>query len=322
MSNARTMRKATTMRNASTVAVIGASGHIGSFLIPRLVKAGHKVIALSRGATRPYVADEAWQAVDERIVDRVVLEERGEFGTYVAALEADIVVDLICFTPESADQLLQAIDGKVRHLIHCGSIWVHGANTGVAHTEECAHKPLGDYGRNKSLIQHQLLPASNAHTSVSILHPGHLVGPGWVPLNPAGHFDPQLFADFEAGHDIVLPGDGSHTLHHVHADDVARAFIALIDNRAVVAGHCFNIVSDQALSLRQYAQALSAHFASASQVSFLPFDEWRAHQSTGNAEVSWEHLSHNSLASNAKLKNILGFSPQYSSMDAIIDSIA
>ena len=32
------------------IAVIGGSGHVGSFLVPRLVRAGHEVLNLSRGA--------------------------------------------------------------------------------------------------------------------------------------------------------------------------------------------------------------------------------------------------------------------------------
>jgi uncharacterized protein YbjT (DUF2867 family) len=39
------------------VVVIGATGHIGTYLVPRLVRAGHDVIALSRG-TRDYVGAE------------------------------------------------------------------------------------------------------------------------------------------------------------------------------------------------------------------------------------------------------------------------
>ena len=38
--------------------VIGGSGHVGSFLVPRLVRAGHEVVNLSRGARAPYVDDE------------------------------------------------------------------------------------------------------------------------------------------------------------------------------------------------------------------------------------------------------------------------
>jgi nucleoside-diphosphate-sugar epimerase len=31
------------------VVVIGATGHIGSYLVPRLVRGGHEVLAMSRG---------------------------------------------------------------------------------------------------------------------------------------------------------------------------------------------------------------------------------------------------------------------------------
>ena len=30
------------------VAVIGATGHVGGYLVPRLVRAGHEVVALTR----------------------------------------------------------------------------------------------------------------------------------------------------------------------------------------------------------------------------------------------------------------------------------
>ena len=36
------------------VVVIGATGHIGSYLVPRLVRAGNEVIAVSRGERAPY----------------------------------------------------------------------------------------------------------------------------------------------------------------------------------------------------------------------------------------------------------------------------
>ena len=38
----------------SRVVVIGATGHVGTYLVPRLVRAGHEVVALSRGEREPY----------------------------------------------------------------------------------------------------------------------------------------------------------------------------------------------------------------------------------------------------------------------------
>ena len=47
----------------SRVVVIGATGHIGTYLVPRLVDRGHEVIAVSRGARGPYQASPRWAAV-------------------------------------------------------------------------------------------------------------------------------------------------------------------------------------------------------------------------------------------------------------------
>ena len=44
----------------SRVVVIGATGHIGTYLVPRLVRGGHEVIAMSRGERDPYHASAQW----------------------------------------------------------------------------------------------------------------------------------------------------------------------------------------------------------------------------------------------------------------------
>jgi nucleoside-diphosphate-sugar epimerase len=78
------------------IVVIGGSGHVGSFLVPRLVRAGHEVVSLTCGARAPYVDDEAWSQVEQILVDRVAEDAAGTFGMRVAGLEAKVVVDMIC----------------------------------------------------------------------------------------------------------------------------------------------------------------------------------------------------------------------------------
>ena len=50
------------------VVVIGGCGHIGSYLVPKLVKAGHKVVSISRGQSKPYTEDAAWREVEPMIL--------------------------------------------------------------------------------------------------------------------------------------------------------------------------------------------------------------------------------------------------------------
>ena len=54
----------------SRVVVIGATGHIGSYLVPRLVRAGHEVIAMSRGEREPYHPSAQWASASRVSVDR------------------------------------------------------------------------------------------------------------------------------------------------------------------------------------------------------------------------------------------------------------
>lgn len=115
----------------SRIVVIGATGHIGTYLVPRLALAGHDVIAVSRGVAKPYQQSGAWSKVTTVVLDRESEEAAGTFGTKIADLGADIVIDCICFTLASSNQLADALEGKVSQFIHVGTIWTHGFSTVV-----------------------------------------------------------------------------------------------------------------------------------------------------------------------------------------------
>jgi nucleoside-diphosphate-sugar epimerase len=64
----------------SRIVVIGATGHVGTYLVPRLVRAGHQVVALSRGAREPYLPAPEWHRVERVLVDREAEDAAGRFG--------------------------------------------------------------------------------------------------------------------------------------------------------------------------------------------------------------------------------------------------
>src|SRR4051794_11162626 len=103
------------------VMVIGGSGHIGTYLVPRLVEAGHDVIEISRGSREPYQPHKAWQQVQKVKIDRATAEANGDWDQQLRDLKPDVVIDLICFTEESARLLVEALRGQVQHLLHCGT---------------------------------------------------------------------------------------------------------------------------------------------------------------------------------------------------------
>ena len=304
------------------VVVIGGSGHIGTYLVPRLVEAGHEVIVASRGQRQPYQPHGAWSAVRQVAIDRAEEEAAGTFGPRISDLRPDIVIDLICFTLQSAQQLVAALRGEIQHLLHCGTIWVHGPSVQVPTSEEQQRRPFGEYGIQKAAIEAYLLDEARRNGfPATILHPGHIVGPGWPPVNPAGHINPQVFTRLARGDELALPNLGLETVHHVHADDVAQAFMQAIANRSIALGENFHVVSPAALTLRGYAEAVAAWFGQPLRLRYLPWEEWRTTVSEQEAAATWDHIAHSPNCSIAKAQRLLDYRPRYSSLQAIYEAL-
>ncbi|GJM27452.1 MAG: hypothetical protein DHS20C17_00870 [Cyclobacteriaceae bacterium] len=304
------------------VVIIGGTGHIGTYLVPRLVNAGHETIVVSRNKKHPYLPHSSWNSVRHVEMDRVEMEKDNLFATQILTLAPDVVIDLICYTPESARNLVEVFQGKIAHLISCGTIWVHGYSEQVPTKETQPRNPFCQYGKNKAACEEYLLSVSrDTGFPVTILHPGHLVGQGWKPLNPAGNFNLVTFKRIARGEEVILPNLGLETVHHVHADDVAQSFIKAMDNRSKAIGESFHIVSEQALTLRGYAIAMAAWFGQKPLLKFLPWESWKNTVEKDDANATWDHIAHSPNCSIAKAQKLLHYSPRYSSLESIYESI-
>lgn len=302
--------------------IIGGTGHIGTYLTPRLVEAGLEVVNVSRSQRQPYQPHMAWRDVRQVVLDRAEEEKSGRFGERIAELEPDIVIDLTCYLLESAQLLVESLRGRISHFLHCGTIWVHGAPVEAPTSEEQPREPVGEYGCRKAAIEAYLLrEARRSGFPATVLHPGHLVGVGWTPINPAGNFDPKVFADLARGEEIMLPNLGRECLHHVHADDVAQAFMRSLHNWSGAAGESFHVVSPAALTLYGYARAVARWFGHEARLKFLPWEQWKNTVSEKDAEITWGHIAHSSNCSIRKAQRLLGYQPRYTSLEAIREAI-
>ena len=72
---------------------------------------------------------------------------------------------------------------------------------------EAPRAPFGEYGVQQG--GHRSLPAGRGARRrgfpATVLHPGHIVGRGWAPLNPAGNFNPRVFDDHGPRADALPP---------------------------------------------------------------------------------------------------------------------
>jgi nucleoside-diphosphate-sugar epimerase len=304
----------------SRVVVVGATGHVGTYLVPRLVRAGHEVVALSRGARDPYVSAPEWRRVRRVMVDREAEDAAGVFGQRIATLEPDAVVDMLCFTPGSARQLVDALRPTRPLLVHCGSIWVHGPAARVPITEDEPRTGFGEYGTGKVAVEALLHRETIAGGVPSVvLHPGHISGP-WPSITPAGNLDLDVWRRLGTGEPLDLPDLGLGVLHHVHADDVAQAFERALARPAAV-GSSFHVVADQAMTLRGLAAGVAGWFGREPVLDLVDWAEFERRVGVEHAAVTREHVARSIAASIDRARNVLGYRPRYSSLDALHESL-
>src|SRR6202012_2037619 len=269
----------------SRVVIIGATGHIGTYLVPRLVRGGHEGIAMSRGTRDPYHASPQWESVTRLTVDRDAEDEAGTFGARVADLRPDVVIDLICFTAASARQLTDALRPSRPLLIHCGTIWVHGPALRVPVTEDEPRTAYGEYGTGKQEIEALLHRETMAGGVPSVtLHPGHISGRGWPVITPPGNLDASVWTALATGHPLPLPDHGLGILNHVHADDVAQAFERAL-TRPEAIGASFHVGAEQAMTLRGLATGVAAWFGREPNLDFVDWPEFERRVGAEQAQI-------------------------------------
>src|SRR3954464_11385271 len=301
----------------SRIVVIGATGHVGTYLIPRLVRAGHDVVAISRGTRAPYTPAPEWGRVEQVTDDRSATG----FEDRVVALGADAVIDMVCFTPQEAQRLVDALRPSRPLLVHCGTIWVHGPAARVPLPGGEPRPAYGEYGPGKAAIEALLHRETIAGGVPSVvLHPGHISGPGWPVITPAGNLDGEVWRRLATGEPLALPDRGLGVLHHVHADDVAQAFERAVTRPAAI-GSSFHVVAEQAMTLRGLAAGVAAWFGREAVLEYVDWPEFERRVGAEHAEAPREHVGRSIAASIDRAREVLGYRPRYSSLDALRESL-
>ncbi|WXZ50727.1 NAD-dependent epimerase/dehydratase family protein [Clavibacter tessellarius] len=155
----------------------------------------------------------------------------------------------------------------------------------------------------------------------TVVHPGHISGGGWPVITPVGNLDPAVWTALATGAPLAVPGSGSETMHHVHADDVAQVVQLAVVNRETAVGESFHAVSERALSVRGFAHAAAAWFGREAELEHLDWDGFRARTDPEHADASWEHLSRSHVASIEKARDVLGYAPRYTSEEAAREAV-
>jgi 2-alkyl-3-oxoalkanoate reductase len=293
------------------VFVTGATGAIGSRLVPQLVERGHEVIGTSRSADRAErLRAEGAEPVVLNVLDpEAVREVVAETGPDAIVHQATALAGLTDFKnfdrsfaetnrlrTAGTDALLAAARdvGVDRVVAQSFAGWPYAREGGPVKTEEDPLDPTPVPAMRETLaaIRHLEQAVTNA---------------GGVALRYGGFYgspdDAQLQLVRRRRFPIV--GDGGGIWSFVHLDDAAAATALAIEQGA--AG-IYNVVDEEPAPVREWLPALAAAIG-AKPPRRVP--RWLARLLAGEAGVVL--MTQIRGASNAKAKHELGWTPRYAS---------
>jgi len=233
--------------------VTGASGWIGSAVVPELISAGHQVLGLARSdASAKAVADMGAEVLRGDLTDTDMLRA----GT----LDSDGVIHLAFVVPSVSEAATQAdaaaietfvsgLAGSGKPMLISGATLVTPGRPATEHDQLIARGPIAARIRN---MQAALTAADQGVRSVLVMLPRSVHGQG-----ERHGFVPQLITMARAKGVSGYIGDGATRWPAVHVKDAARLYRLAIEQAP--AGAVLNAVGDEGVAVREIAETIGRH---------------------------------------------------------------
>jgi nucleoside-diphosphate-sugar epimerase len=299
------------------VFIAGATGAVGSRLVPLLVASGHEVVGTSRSADRLGAIEAAgargvvMDGLDVASVRAAVLDTRPDVIVHELTGLDGIAPDLKHFDEGFAatnalrtrgtDHLLAAAReaGVARFIAQSFTGWPNERTGGPVKTEEDPIDPTPTAASRETIAAIRHVEQATTDAAGLALRYGGLYGPG-NSIGTGG----ELLAMVQDGK-LPLVGDGAGVWSFCHVDDAASATAIAVERGAP---GVYNIVDDDPAPVAEWLPEL-ARIIGAKPPRHVP--AWVARPLIGEHGVSLMTKIRGS--SNAKAKRELGWEPRYPS---------
>jgi nucleoside-diphosphate-sugar epimerase len=291
------------------VLVIGGTGNISREIVRALLSNSHEVIVFNRGRHRDP------QPGGARVVhgDR---REREGFEATTRALEPEVVIDMISFTPEDAASAVRAFAGRIRHFIHCSTVMTYGPPVPQPIVDE--ESPLGartPYGQAKNAADALLMREfTDNGFPVTIIKPSYTYGPG-IPLHRMIGDDGN-WIDRMRKRKPVLSAEGQLLFQFLPSHDAGDLF-ALTVGRQSMQGQIYNMVNPKAISWDDWHRAAGA--ALGMDVEIVNAPQWLLAQIDNRYKGIEGNFGHQQVFSGEKLRRAV---PEWNPATLLVDWMA
>lgn len=223
-----------------TIAVTGSAGYIGSVLVETLLNAGHDVIPFDAGYFSDcYLNDDVREAsafFTKADVRQMTAEDFGGVDTviHLAGLSNDPLGDINAGLTEDINSngtvnvAKAAKDAGVKHFIFASSCSVYGGGAGdKILTELDPADPLTQYAVSKLDGEHVLQELKSDDFRVTSLRAATVFG--YAPRLRLDLVINELTAQAVAGKPITLNSLGNAWRPFIHVEDLAHAYLAVVE---------------------------------------------------------------------------------------------
>jgi nucleoside-diphosphate-sugar epimerase len=250
------------------VLVTGHNGYIGSVLVPFLRQAGHDTVGLD---SRLFAA--CTFGAGDREIPSLAIDVRDVQARHLAGLDAiahlagvsnDPLGDL---SPEVTYEINHRATIRlarlakrvgVRRFVHSSSCSIYGAAGDAVLTEDASFNPVTPYGISKVRVEEDLRHLADPHFSPTFLRNATAYG-----------VSPRLRGDLVVNNlvgyavttgEVFLKSDGTPWRPLVHIEDIARAFLAVLEApQERVHNEAFNVGrTEENYRIREVAELVEA----------------------------------------------------------------
>jgi len=208
--------------------IIGGTGVISAPCVQALLAAGHQVEVIVRGTDRPTPVA---AGVDMRRCDR---NDTAALGKALAAIRPQVVVDFACFTREQAKGLVSSLPIGTRQLVFVSTVDVYGLPLSRLPMRESDPwvAPASAYAAEKRAVELHLRDALSARgTALTIVRPTYSMGGGFM-ISLFDRSGAELVSRLRLGLPVVLPDDGTRSIHPSDARDTGRMIAMTVGDDA------------------------------------------------------------------------------------------
>lgn len=245
---------------------IGGTGVISSSVSELAVKNGFDLYLLNRGSNNEFVPDGAKVLKGD-------IRDTDNISKILSAMDFDVVVDWIAFTPEHVQSDIKLFKGRVSQYIFISSASAYQKPPVHYLINESTplSNPYWQYSRDKIACEELLMREYRENGfPVTIVRPSYTYNKTSIPhIFNSRKCRWTLIDRMRKGKKIVVPGDGTSLWTLTHSRDFAKGFVGLLGNVQTI-GNAFHITSDEVLTWNQITEIIGMAAGAKPNIVHIP----------------------------------------------------